>query len=91
MIFYAIIVGAITAVSAVLGVLPSLPAIPSAVSAGGAWTTDLVSSFVGVLRLIFTTELLAAIMVVLVALYAFEPLYHTALWALKKIPILNIK
>lgn len=75
----------------IFGILPNVPAIPTAISDGGTWITDQISSVIGVLNMVYGQTLMAAIMVVVIAMFSFDWVYHTAMWIIRKIPVINIK
>lgn len=75
----------------ILGVLPTVPAVPSAVVSGGDWVVSTIASVISVLRMVYGGPLLDAIVIVIVALFNFEWIYHTVLWIVRKIPMINIK
>lgn len=71
--------------------LPSLPAISTTISDAGTWLINLVSNASGYLQAIYSAPLLAAVIALFVVLLAFEQIYWTVMWIVKKIPMLNIK
>lgn len=70
--------------------LPTLPAIPSAVSSGGTWIIDTIGGVISILNFIYSPTLLAAIVVIAVALLAFDTVYNVIMWVIRKVPILNV-
>ena len=91
MIFTLMIVGLIALVQVIFGIFPNAPATPQAVIDGGSWITDQIGSVVAVLNYVFGSTLLAAIMVVVVAMFTWEYIYAAAMWLVRKIPMINIK
>ncbi len=90
MILNFIIKGILGIVKTILGILPNVPATPTAVSSGGQWIIDQIAAVTSVLSMVYTDTLLTAIIVVILAMYSFEWIYHSTLWLLRKIPMLNI-
>jgi hypothetical protein len=89
-IFTLIIVGLMELVKLILGVLPNAPATPQSVIDGGSWITSQIASVIGVLNYVFGSTLMAAIMVVVVAMFTWEYIYAGAMWVIRKIPMINI-
>jgi hypothetical protein len=80
-----------SAVSALLSILPTLPAMDSGVVSAGSWVTTQVGAVIAVLNWIFTPSLMAAIVVIIVALFNFEWVYHSVMWIVHKIPIISVR
>lgn len=80
-----------TVQTAFMDLFPSIPAIDSEISDGGDFVLDVINDVAGVLTLIYSHGLLQAIFAITIIIVAFEPIYHTTMWVLKKIPMLNIK
>lgn len=78
-------------VKSVFGILPTVPAIDSSISNAGTWITTNVSDLISVIHLIYGRTLFNVIMLTVLVLLNFEWVYHTILWIIKKIPIINIK
>lgn len=74
-----------------IDLLPSLPPIPESIQDGGDFIIGIAEQVGGVLSMIYTESMLAALFAITVALIAFEPLYHSTMWILKKVPMINIK
>ena len=91
MILDAILSALIGVVQLIFGVFPDLPDIPTAISDGGDWAIDTIGGAVGFLTVLYSAPILAAIVVILIGLLAFDQIYWLALWVIKKIPIINIK
>lgn len=91
MIFTLMIIGLMALVQLIFGIFPNAPATPQAVIDGGSWITDQIGSVIAVLNYVFGSTLLAAIMVVVVAMFTWEYIYHAAMWLIRKIPMINIK
>lgn len=75
----------------VFGILPSVPATPQSVIDGGQWITDQISAVISVLNMVYTPALLAATLIIIVGMFTFEWIYHTAMWIIRKVPFINIK
>jgi hypothetical protein len=91
MIFTLMIVGLMALVDLILQILPTAPATPQTVIDGGSWITDQIGSVVAILNYVFGSTLLAAIMVVVVAMFTWEYIYAAVMWIVRKIPMINIK
>jgi len=91
MITYGIIFLLIAIVKGLFFILPTLPVTPAEVITSGQWVIDQIVGTVSFLRMLFSTPLLIAIMVVVVGMHTYPIVYHGIMWILKKIPMLNIK
>lgn len=91
MIFTAIIVGMLALVQLLLSPLPSLPTTPQPIFDGGNTIINLITSVISFLAYIFSPTLLAAAVAIFIAIFAFDTIYNTVMWTIKKIPMLNIK
>jgi hypothetical protein len=80
----------ISVIEGIFGILPSLPATPSSVVSAGSWVTDTITSVIAVFNMVYGSALMAAIMVVILGLLNFTWVYHTLMWIIRKIPVLNI-
>lgn len=78
-------------IQTVLGVLPNVPATPQAVIDGGTWIVNQVAGVVSLLNVIFSSTLMTATIVIVVAMFTFEWIYHTVMWIVRKIPMINVK
>jgi hypothetical protein len=78
-------------VKAVMGILPNVPATPSAVVSGGNWVMTTITSVISVLSMLLSPALLTACVLVIVGLINFQWIYHTVMWVVRKIPVINIK
>lgn len=90
MIFTLIVVGLIALVQLILGVLPNAAATPQTVIDGGQWIIDSIASVIAVLNYVYGSVLLAAIMVVVIAMFTWEYVYAAIMWLIRKIPAINI-
>jgi hypothetical protein len=86
MITEALIIGLIGIASFILNIF-NLPAMPSAIVDGGDWIITQVVGAVSFFREVLSAPILAAMIVVFIAYFAFETLYHTTMWIVRKIPI----
>jgi hypothetical protein len=75
----------------VLDVIPNLPSIPVEISSAGTWVITQTGSVSGLFAYIYGAALYIAILAVIVAILNFEHLYHATMWAIRKIPMINIK
>lgn len=80
----------VTMILAVFNLLPTIPATPQAVIDGGQWAIDLIVGSVSLLRMVFSTPLLIAMLAIGGGIVAFEAVYHIVMWVLKKIPMAAI-
>lgn len=91
MIITFIITSLITLIAVLITPIPTLPDIPTAISDAGDWLIDQVESVVGILNLVYGHTLLVAIMVVVAGMFSFTTVYHSIMWIVRKIPIINVK
>lgn len=91
MIFTFIIHALLSLVTTLFSVLPTLAATPEAVITGGQWVIDTIYGVVSMFRMIYGSALMTAIVVVIVGLFSFEWIYHTVMWIVRKIPMINMK
>jgi hypothetical protein len=91
MIFNFIIHSMLLMVQSIFSILPTIPATPTAITSGAGWVTDQIVSIISILRMVYGSALLSAIVVILIAILNFEWIYHTSMWIIRKIPVLNIK
>lgn len=75
----------------VLGILPNVPATPDAVLNGGNFITSTISSVISVLSMLLTPVLLGACVVIILGMLNFTWIYHSVMWVIRKLPVLNIK
>ncbi len=81
----------ITFIIAIFSPLPTIPATPTAIVDGGTWVTTTIGEVISVLNMLYTPALLAACMIVIIAIFNFEMIYHGIMWILRKIPVINMK
>jgi len=89
-IFQFILDTILTVIKGVFYILPTVPATPSAISTAGTWVTDQISGAMAVLNMVYGATLLAAIMVVIIAMFTFEWIYHTIMWIVRKLPMIGV-
>lgn len=78
-------------VKLIFSVLPTVPAMPSAITSASSWVTDQISNAMSIINMVYGDTLMAAITIVIVAMFTFEWLYHSAMWIIRKVPIWNIE
>jgi hypothetical protein len=74
-------------IQSVIGLLPDLPAMPTAVTSPITGFFGIISAPVAVLHFLYGDALFVAIVGLLLVLWNFEWLYHTAIWVWHKLPI----
>lgn len=75
----------------VFGIFGDLPATPGWLESVADGAINLMSFGIYTLSWLFTAELFFGTLIIVGAVIAWEPVYHLAMWVLRKIPILNIK
>lgn len=90
MIVEFIINGFLIVVNGMLSLLPQIPAMPTAITNGATWITDTIGNGIDILSYIYGSGLLSALIIIFVAIMAFDFYYGTLLWIVKKIPFTNI-
>jgi hypothetical protein len=90
MIIELIIKAIISLLQTIMSVLPNLPAVPVAISSAGGWISDQIIGVVSLLRQLYGTTLLAALVLVGGSLLIFKTTYSFIMWVIRKIPVLNI-
>jgi hypothetical protein len=65
----------------------NLPSLPSVITDAFSYVLSMVSDVSGLLHYIFSTPLFIAIVGVVVAVLAFDQLYHLTMWIVRKLPI----
>lgn len=91
MIYVLIITAAIALLAGVFVLMPDLPPIPSAIDTSINTALDLMQQGIYLIAYLIGAPLFYATIVVLIAVFAFEPIYHLIIWVLRKIPVLGIK
>lgn len=72
-------------------ILPALPDTPASIVEATEWIIDAIRDSAGVLAALFTTPLLTATILIIVALNTWETFYHSTMWIIRKVPFVNIK
>lgn len=75
----------------VLDLVPNIPATPTAVSDVGDWAIEQIIGVGSLFQQILSTPIFAALILITASVFAFEVVYNTVLWVLKKIPMVNLK
>lgn len=91
MILEFIVRNMVSMLKTIFGVLPNVPATPAIIVTSGNWATDQVVQVVSLLRMVYSTPLFNALLVVAVGIISFESVYHLIMWIIRKIPMLSIK
>lgn len=87
-----IIFGIITdVIISIFSILPTLPDMPEVIITSVDWAIDLIVGTVSLFNQIYSPPLFVAIVTISFGLIAFENIYHTIMWILKKIPMLAIR
>jgi len=87
MIFEALFTLISVLLQSVLGILPDLPAVSTSISDAGDWIIDIVGSVMFVPFHLLGVSFTLAMFGALVLLIAFDQIYHTVMWILRKLPI----
>ena len=86
-----IIVAAVALLTVVFVVMPDLPATPEFLITMQQAFNDILLSAIQFIRYFLTPQLTFVSLVVIIAVFASEPIYHGIMWILRKIPVLGIK
>lgn len=86
-----IIVAAIALLTVVFVVMPDLPATPEFLVTMQQAFNDILLNAIQFIRYFLTPQLTFVSLVVIIAVFASEPVYHGIMWILRKIPVLGIK
>lgn len=78
------------AVQGIISVFPTLPAIDPSIATAGAWLTTTLGQGAAFAQEVYGATLLSVIVGILIAVWAFEPIYHAVMWVLRKIPFIHI-
>lgn len=86
-----IVITAIALLVTVFAVMPDLPATPETLVYIQNTFNDVLLFAIQFIRYFLTPQLTFVMVMVIIAVFAFEPVYHGIMWILRKIPILGIK
>lgn len=86
-----IIVAAIALLTVVFVAMPDLPATPEFLVTMQQAFNDILLNAIQFIRYFLTPQLTFVSLVVIIAVFASEPVYHGIMWILRKIPVLGIK
>lgn len=86
-----ILTAGVALILAIFLVMPDLPATPQVLIDSTDLLVNILSQFVGVYKYIMSPSLAFISVTMIIAIFAFEPIYKIALWVLRKIPVLGIK
>ncbi|MEI7632537.1 MAG: hypothetical protein WCJ60_04435 [bacterium] len=85
MILQILIVGIVTFIGFIISLVPAIPAVPTIIATSGEWIITQVIGLVSVLRVIYGSALLTAIVLVAVTLLNFDYAYNIVMWIYRKI------
>jgi hypothetical protein len=74
----------------VLSVLPNAPAVPTALDSATTYIISTITGAVSLLQTIFGYTFFNTIIVIIVGIFLFEQIYHSVMWVIRKIPIVDI-
>lgn len=86
-----ILTAGVALILAIFLVMPDLPAIPQVLIDSTDLLVNILSQFVGVYKYIMSPSLAFISVTMIIAIFAFEPIYKIALWVLRKIPVFGVK
>jgi len=86
-----IIIAAIALLTVVFVAMPDLPATPEFLITMQQAFNDILLNAIQFIRYFLTPQLTFISLVVVIAVFASEPVYHAIMWILRKIPVLGIK
>ncbi len=86
-----ILTAGVALILAIFLVMPDLPATPQVLIDSTDLLVNILSQFVGVYKYIMSTSLAFISVTMIIAIFAFEPIYKIALWVLRKIPVFGVK
>lgn len=90
MIVFIVILG-VALLLGVFVILPPLPPTPQVLLDLSTSLADILFNTMYFMSHVLTKPLLLAILGVSMGLFLFQPVYHSVMWVLKKIPVLGIK
>lgn len=86
-----ILTAGVALILAIFLVMPDLPATPQVLIDSTDLLVNILSQFVGVYKYIMSPSLAFVSVTMIIAIFAFEPIYKIALWVLRKIPVFGVK
>lgn len=86
-----ILTAGVALILAIFLVMPDLPATPQVLIDPTDLLVNILSQFVGVYKYIMSPSLAFISVTMIIAIFAFEPIYKIALWVLRKIPVFGVK
>lgn len=86
-----ILTAGVALILAIFLVMPDLPAAPQVLIDSTDLLVNILSQFVGVYKYIMSPSLAFISVTMIIAIFAFEPIYKIALWVLRKIPVFGVK
>ena len=86
-----ILTAGVALILAIFLVMPDLPATPQVLIDSTDLLVNILSQFVGVYKYIVSPSLAFISVTMIIAIFAFEPIYKIALWVLRKIPVFGVK
>ena len=86
-----ILTAGVALILAIFLVMPDLPATPQVLIDSTDLSVNILSQFVGVYKYIMSPSLAFISVTMIIAIFAFEPIYKIALWVLRKIPVFGVK
>lgn len=86
-----ILTAGVALILAIFLVMPDLPATPQVLIDSTDLLVNILSQFVGVYKYIMSPSLAFISVTMIIAIFAFEPIYKIALWVLCKIPVFGVK
>ena len=86
-----ILTAGVALILAIFLVIPDLPATPQVLIDSTDLLVNILSQFVGVYKYIMSPSLAFISVTMIIAIFAFEPIYKIALWVLRKIPVFGVK
>ena len=86
-----ILTAGVALILAIFLVMPDLPATPQVMIDSTDLLVNILSQFVGVYKYIMSPSLAFISVTMIIAIFAFEPIYKIALWVLRKIPVFGVK
>lgn len=85
------VVGAMTILGIGFAMMPTLPPVPPELIAFQNGFNDILLNAIQFLRYFYSPMLMWLALGVISTVFLAEPIYHAAMWVLRKIPVLNIK